>query len=111
MQDVLAKGYRQFGNYKSPIKNGLGLNGAVDDSDLATSLDPSLINLQKFAFGCIDGFSFTNTGVSQCVIGVKGVLFNGFQAMQYKDVYVPSNTFKFTKYYVNTQQFVSIATT
>jgi hypothetical protein len=60
MNEVLAKGYRQFGNYKSPTVDRLGLNGAVEEEDLATSLDPSLVNLQKAAFGCIDGFSFSN---------------------------------------------------
>jgi hypothetical protein len=97
MNEVLAKGYRQFGNYKSPTVNRLGLNGAEED-DFANSLDPALINLQKAAFGCIDGFSFANQGVSQCVVGIRGVLFNGFQALQFADIYIPSNTFKFTKF-------------
>jgi hypothetical protein len=62
MNDLLEKGYRQFAAYKSPTINNFGLNGAVDESDLATSLDPSLVNLQLSAFGCIDGFSFDSSG-------------------------------------------------
>lgn len=113
MSELLDEGYRQFGQVgKKPSLSASSyqING-IDESDLALGLDQSLVNLQKASFGCIDGFSFSNTGVSQCVVGVKGVIYNGFMAMQYKDILNPVNTFKFTKFSNNLQQYISVSTT
>lgn len=48
---------------------------------------------EEWLYGALDGMSFKESAT--CFTGLKSTIYYGFEALNYRQVYIPSNTIKF----------------